>query len=112
MGGPTDFVARQQKLAVSKIKVEAAVGIGTLSEGGFGLKVDLTVTGEGIVQAEAEKLVEKAHWSALTPTPPAATSKSRARPSPPEPSVLTDRPAAGQDGRQKKARCVLRRTGP
>jgi len=60
-GGATDFVAKQQKLPVSEIKVEAAVGIGTLSEGGFGLKVDLTVTVKGIGQAEAEKLVEKAH---------------------------------------------------
>jgi len=60
-GGATDFVAKQMKLPVGEIKVEAAVGIGQLSEGGFGLKVDLTVTVKGIGQAEVEKLVEKAH---------------------------------------------------
>ena len=60
-GGATDFVAKQMKLPVGEIKVEAAVGIGQLSEGGFGLKVDLAVTVKGIGQAEVEKLVEKAH---------------------------------------------------
>ena len=60
-GGATDFVAKQMKLPVGEIKVESAVGIGQLSEGGFGLKVDLTVTVKGIAQAEVDKLVEKAH---------------------------------------------------
>lgn len=60
-GSATDFVAKQMKLPVSSVKVDAAVGIGARSEGGFGLKVDLVVTVGGIGQAEAEKLVAKAH---------------------------------------------------
>jgi Ohr subfamily peroxiredoxin len=60
-GSATDFVAKQLKLPVSAVKVDAAVGIGARSEGGFGLKVDLTVTVSGIGQAEAEQLVAKAH---------------------------------------------------
>jgi len=60
-GGATDFIAKQQKLPVGEIKVEAAVGIGARSEGGFGLKVDLTVTVKGLSQEETEKLVAKAH---------------------------------------------------
>lgn len=60
-GSAADFVAKQLKLPVSGVKVEAAVGIGTRSEGGFGLKVDLSVTVSGIGQAEAEKLVARAH---------------------------------------------------
>ncbi len=60
-GSAADFIAKQQKLPVTGVKVEAAVGIGARSEGGFGLKVDLTVTVSGIPQDEAEKLVAKAH---------------------------------------------------
>ncbi len=37
--------------------MEAALGIGTVSKGGFGLKVDRTVTVKSIAQAEAEKPV-------------------------------------------------------
>jgi osmotically inducible protein OsmC len=60
-GSATDFVAKQQKLPVTGVKVDAAVGIGQRSEGGFGLKVDLTVTVSGLSQADAEKLVNAAH---------------------------------------------------
>ena len=60
-GSAVDFIAKQQKLPVTNVKIDAAVGIGARSEGGFGLKVDLTATVSGLPQAEAEKLVAKAH---------------------------------------------------
>ncbi len=60
-GSAAEFVAKQQKLPVKSISVTAAVGIGARSEGGFGLKVDLTATVTGLAQAEAEKLIATAH---------------------------------------------------
>lgn len=60
-GSAADFVAKQMKLPVTGIKVEAAVGIGSRSEGGFGLKVDLKATVSGLDQATAETLIAKAH---------------------------------------------------
>jgi osmotically inducible protein OsmC len=41
--------------------VQANVGIGPRSEGGFGLTVDLAVTLPGLDKADAEKLVATAH---------------------------------------------------
>lgn len=41
--------------------VEAHVGIGPRSEGGFGLKVDLVVTMPGLDKADAEKITEAGH---------------------------------------------------
>lgn len=60
-GGAVDYAAKLKKLNVSDIAVEAAVGIGTTDAGGFGLKVDLTVSLRGLNQADAEALVHAAH---------------------------------------------------
>ena len=60
-GSAAEFVAKQKKLPVTGIKIEAAVGIGATDQGGFGLKVDLTATVSGLPQAEAEKLIQAAH---------------------------------------------------
>jgi lipoyl-dependent peroxiredoxin len=60
-GSAADFMAKQQKLPVTGIKIEAAVGIGTTDQGGFGLKVDLTATVSGVSQSSAEQLVHAAH---------------------------------------------------
>src|SRR5678815_3020996 len=50
-GGAVEFVASQKKLPISSVTVDSAVGFGTTDEGKFGLKVDLTVTVEGVNQA-------------------------------------------------------------
>lgn len=43
------------------VAVEASVGIGPRTEGGFGLTVALTVTMPGVDKAEAEHLAEAGH---------------------------------------------------
>lgn len=61
-GSACDFVAKSAlKLNPSSITIDCAVGIGTRSEGGFGLKVDLTARIGGLSAADAQRLVEKAH---------------------------------------------------
>jgi len=60
-GSACEFISKQLKLAPSHIQIDAAVGIGSRSEGGFGLKTDLTATITGLSQADAEKLVHAAH---------------------------------------------------
>ncbi len=61
--GAMKAVAGQNKhLSVPKdASVQAKVGIGQRSEGGFELTVDLEVTLPGLEQSAAEELVEKAH---------------------------------------------------
>lgn len=55
-------VAGREKLRVPpEAQVQAEVGIGPRSEGGFGLEVALTVTLPGLERAEAERLVAAAH---------------------------------------------------
>lgn len=60
-GGAVDYAAKLKKLTVTDVSVEAAVGIGTTDAGGFGLKVDLTVSLRGLNQKDAESLVHDAH---------------------------------------------------
>ncbi|HYE63255.1 MAG TPA: organic hydroperoxide resistance protein [Phycisphaerales bacterium] len=60
-GGAVEFVAKQKKVNVSEVKVDAAVGIGTTPAGQFGLKVDMTVNVKGATQQQAEELVREAH---------------------------------------------------
>lgn len=60
-GSACEFMSKQLKLAPSGIAIDAAVGIGSLSAGGFGLKVDLTATISGLSQEDAEKLVAAGH---------------------------------------------------
>ena len=59
MGGSTDFLAKQQKPAVSEIKVAAAVGPSPCPKVASVSRSTSPSPARGI--AEAEKLVEKAH---------------------------------------------------
>lgn len=55
-------VARGMDLVVPEdVSVEAHVGIGPRSEGGFGITAELIVGLPGLARADAEALVEKAH---------------------------------------------------
>jgi Ohr subfamily peroxiredoxin len=60
-GGAVEFLAKQKKLPVTEVSVEAAVGVGTTPEGPFGLKVGLTATVKGATQQQADELVKEAH---------------------------------------------------
>jgi lipoyl-dependent peroxiredoxin len=60
-GSAVEFVSRQMKLHPRSISVQAAVGIGEDSGGGFGLKVDLIAQIAGVSQAQAERLVQAGH---------------------------------------------------
>lgn len=54
-------VARLQKQPVRDTQVMAEVGIGPRADGGFGLALNLTVSGGGVDQAALEQLVSQAH---------------------------------------------------
>lgn len=59
--GALKFVAGSEKIALpTDLSLRAEVGIGKI-EGGFGLDVDLYVSLPGMVQADADTLVAKAH---------------------------------------------------
>lgn len=61
-GGACDYAAKALlKLAPTSIEIVCKVGIGTRTEGGFGLKVDLTARVAGLSAADADALVAKAH---------------------------------------------------
>ena len=60
-GGAVEAVAKQKKLPLSEVTVDAAVGIGKTEQGQFGLKVDLTVKTKGLNQQQAEEAVQAAH---------------------------------------------------
>ncbi len=60
-GGACEFMGLQLKLKPASVEVRSAVGIGTKTEGGFGLKVDLDVYVAGLSQADAEKVVAAGH---------------------------------------------------
>src|ERR1700692_2462960 len=55
-GSACEFMGAQLKLKPTSVTIQAAVGIGTKTEGGFGLKVDLIATLGGLSQADAEKV--------------------------------------------------------
>ncbi|WP_428310706.1 organic hydroperoxide resistance protein [Hydrocarboniphaga sp.] len=60
--GAMKFVASQGGPKVpAETTVQATVGIGPRSEGGFGLEVSLAVSLPGLAKEEATALVEKAH---------------------------------------------------
>lgn len=60
--GAMKAVAPSLKLKVpAETTVQATVGIGPRSEGGFGITADLRVTLPGLDKADAEKLVQTAH---------------------------------------------------
>ncbi|MEW2545076.1 organic hydroperoxide resistance protein [Streptomyces sp. NPDC047002] len=54
-------VARRQKLDIKGSKVTAKVSIGKLSNGGFGLAVELTASVPSLDEAATKDLLEKAH---------------------------------------------------
>src|ERR1700691_742761 len=54
-------VAGQDKLNVDGSEVTASVGIGTLGNGGFGLTVDLRVSGPNLGRPAAERLTARDH---------------------------------------------------
>ncbi len=60
--GAMKFVASQGGPKVpANTTVNATVGMGPRSEGGFGIDVELAVSLPGLERAEAEALVDKAH---------------------------------------------------
>ena len=59
-GGAVGFVAKQQKIAPTRIAVTAKVHIGKQGEG-LGLGVELSVQVDGVDRATAEQLVQAAH---------------------------------------------------
>jgi osmotically inducible protein OsmC len=60
-GSACEFMGAQLKLKPSSVTVQAAVGIGPKTDGGFGLKVALIATIGGLAQADAEKVVAAGH---------------------------------------------------
>ncbi|AEI37442.1 MAG: organic hydroperoxide resistance protein [Zymomonas mobilis subsp. pomaceae] len=60
--GAMKAVAPKLKLTVpSDATVEATIGIGPRSEGGFGITADLAIHLPGVPKEDAQKLVEAAH---------------------------------------------------
>ena len=59
-GSAAEYFARQLKLFPSSLEVKAAVGIGWVPEGGFGLTVDLEVRVGGLSQEDADRVVAAA----------------------------------------------------
>jgi Ohr subfamily peroxiredoxin len=62
--GAMKFVASQNKdgpQVPDDASVQSFVGIGSRSEGGFGLDIELKVTLPGVPREQAEALVDKAH---------------------------------------------------
>ncbi|MFP5478174.1 MAG: organic hydroperoxide resistance protein [Alphaproteobacteria bacterium] len=62
--GAMRFAASSEKLGTvpETTTVNAHVGIGPRSDGGFGLKVRLVVTMPGVERAVAEKIAERGHF--------------------------------------------------
>lgn len=62
--GAMRFAASSEKLGTvpDEATVKAEVGIGPRSDGGFGLKVKLTVSLPGLERGTAEKIVERGHF--------------------------------------------------
>ena len=62
--GAMRFAAQNEKLGTipDSATVDAHVGIGPRSDGGFGLKVKLVVKMPGVDKAVAEKIAERGHF--------------------------------------------------
>jgi Ohr subfamily peroxiredoxin len=60
-GSACEFMGVQLKLKPQSVTVQAAVGIGPKTDGGYGLKVDLIAIIGGLAQADAEKIVAAGH---------------------------------------------------
>jgi Ohr subfamily peroxiredoxin len=59
--GALGVAARQAKVKLENVTVEAFIGFGKAEDGGFGISADLHVNIPGIEQKQAEELVEAAH---------------------------------------------------
>lgn len=59
--GALGVAARQAKLKLEKVTVEALIGFGQAEDGGYGISADLHVNIPGVEQQQAEALVEAAH---------------------------------------------------
>jgi osmotically inducible protein OsmC len=59
--GALGVAARQAKVRLENVTVEAFIGFGKAEDGGFGISADLHVNIPGIEQKQAEELVEAAH---------------------------------------------------
>src|SRR3954465_5598158 len=59
--GALKYVAGKEKVTLpADLQIAAEVGIGPIPTG-FGIEVDLTITGPGMDQAQLQGLVDKAH---------------------------------------------------
>jgi osmotically inducible protein OsmC len=59
--GALGVAARQAKVKLEKVSIEAFIGFGQAEDGGYGISADLHVNLPGFEQAQAEALVEAAH---------------------------------------------------
>lgn len=59
--GAVEFVAKQQKKDVSKLRTECTVSIGKREPTGFGLAVKMRVEDKDLPKAELEQIVKEAH---------------------------------------------------
>ena len=59
--GALGVAARQAKVRLENVTVEALIGFGKAEDGGFGISADLHVNLPGLEQKQAEELVEAAH---------------------------------------------------
>lgn len=59
--GALGVAARQAKVRLEEVTVEAFIGFGKAEDGGFGISADLHVNLPGLAQAQAQELVEQAH---------------------------------------------------
>ena len=59
--GALGVAARQAKVTLHNVTVEALIGFGKAEDGGFGISADLHINIPGFEQKQAEELVEAAH---------------------------------------------------
>jgi Ohr subfamily peroxiredoxin len=59
--GALGVAARQAKVQLPRVTVEAFIGFGQAEDGGYGISADLHVNLPGFEQAQAEELVAAAH---------------------------------------------------
>ncbi|TGE13456.1 organic hydroperoxide resistance protein [Hymenobacter elongatus] len=59
--GALGVAARQAKVQLQEVTIEAFIGFGKAEDGGYGISADLHINLPGFEQAQAEELVEAAH---------------------------------------------------
>ncbi|SHI94721.1 peroxiredoxin, Ohr subfamily [Hymenobacter daecheongensis DSM 21074] len=59
--GALGVAARQAKVKLDGVTVEALIGFGQAEDGGYGISADLHINIPGLEQAQAEELVQAAH---------------------------------------------------